>query len=253
MSSGNQPSRSPHSLFDAQTLEGLHAATLEAQGGSSDPALQTCLRIAEGVEACDAGRLEEARQLLRHALADTTDPRLLFLGYQFEFRTGDYDETERLIERRLTLADPESVDAARAWNNLGLLCHMRQDDDRAEVYLRKALEMDRGLGCELGEARDLGSLSLIAERRGDLDQAERLNHESLAIAERIGSDAITASRLCNLGEIAMQRGRDDEARGLLQRAETLFASLCVEKSRKLCVQRLEELRLRGQGQPRSAG
>lgn len=225
----------------------------EAQASPAGAALQTCLDVAKAVQACEAGRVDEARAMLRAALADTTDPRLLFLGYQVEFRSGAYDEAERLIERRLAVADPESVDAARAWNNLGLLYHMQRDDDRAAMYLHRALEMDRRLGCQLGQARDLGSLSLIPERRGELDEAERLNRESLAIAERIGAEAITASRLCNLGEIAMQRGRNDEARGLLQRAETIFAALGVEKSRKLCEQRLEELRVRAAGRQGTSG
>lgn len=250
MAAAPEPAINRHSLFDRDTLEGLRAAADEAAsaaraGGAGDThsgaAVNTCERVASAVAASDAGRTDEARRTLDEALAGTTDLRLLFLGYQFHFRLGEYDEAERLIRRRLDIAAPDSADAARAWNNLGLLVHFRGDPEGAEAMMRRALDIDTRIGNDFGIARDLGNLALIPEARGDLDTAERLNRESLAIAERIGAHPIIASRLCNLGEIAMARGRREEARALLVRAEAAFRALGVDKYREVCERHLQAL------------
>lgn len=232
----------PGSLFDAATIAGLRAATEEARATGTRAALRTCEIVAEAVTAADAGRTDDARGLLAEGLRGTDDLRLLFLGYQFHFRVGEYDQAERLTRLRLELAHPDSPDAARAWNNLGLIQHFRGDGDGAEAMMRRALDIDTRAGHEEGIARDLGNLALIPEARGDLAQAERLNREALAIAERIGAASIVASKLCNLGEIAMACGRLAEARDLLTRAEAAFGALGIEKHRALCARHLDGLR-----------
>lgn len=230
----------PESLFSPDTLAGLDAA--ERAPAGPDPSERAARAVSRrAVEACDAGRTDEARALLADAVRQTRDLRLLYLAYQFHFRTGDLDEAERLIRRRLELAAPDSADAARAWNNHGLLKFFRHDHASAESMLRRALEIDTRAGCEEGMARDLGNLSLIPEARGDLDEAERLNRESLAIAERIGYEPVIATRLHNLGEIALARGRHAQARSLLEAAQARFQALGQEKHRRHCAELLAGL------------
>lgn len=185
--------------------------------------------------------------MLGAALAETTDTRLLFLGFQFHFRLSEYDEAERLVRRRLEVAAPDSPEAARAYTNLGLIHHFRGDPVSAEAMMRRALDIDTRLGNEFGIARDLGNLALIPEARGDLDVAERLYQESLAIAERIGADAIIATKLSNLGEIAVARGQLDRARSLWLRAEAIFRALGAEKYRAQCERWLKDLDAAGAG------
>lgn len=254
MTTPSQPAARNDSLFASETITGLRAAMDEATCAASLAApsdmvamarLSTCAHVARAVEASDAGRMDEARRLLDEALARTDDLRLLFLGYQFCFRLGEYDAAERLIHRRLVVAGPDSADAARAWNNLGLLYHFRADLGGAETMLRRALEIDRRIGNEEGVARDLGNLSLVPESRGDLKTAERLNRESLAIAERIGAASIVASRLCNLGEIMLARGHREQARPLLKRAAAAYGALGIEKHRALCERHLAEIERSG--------
>ncbi len=244
------PARSPDSLFARDTIDGLWAAMEEASSAAhaalsgdvaAGSALAACEQVARAVELSDAGKVEEARLLLDEVLATSDDPRLLYVGYQFHFRIGDHEAAERLIHRRLRVALPESAEAARAWNNLGLLCFMRKDLDGAEAQFGRALEIDRRIGHEEGIARDLGNLSLVPESRGDFVDAERLNREALAIAERIGADSIIATRLCNLGEILLARGQRAEARGLLVRAAAAFGALGIEKHRAHCARLCSEI------------
>ncbi len=242
------------SLFSSDTLAGLHAAMDEAaramrlstaDAASARAAFDACSRISRAVEATHAGQYDEARREIDEALQGSCDLRLLYLGYQFHFRRADYVAAERLIRRRLDVAIPTSADAARAWNNLGLICFMRHQLDEAETLFRRALEIDQACGCVEGVARDLGNLSLVPEARGDLVEAERLNRQALEIAERIGALPIVATRLCNLGEIMLALGRRDESLRMLERAEATFRLLGIEKHRSHCARLIADVRGRG--------
>lgn len=251
MSEEHETGEKRESLFAPETLAGLRAAVEEAEvmvlGDERAAAVRRCGLAQMGVEAADAGRVDDARRLLSQAMGGTKDSRLLFLAYQFCFRTGDSEGAEALVRRRLELAGVDTAECARAWNNLGLIYHFRGEAATAEEMMRRALEIDRRIGHEEGIARDLGNLSLIPEAKGELEEAVRLNRESLAIAERIGAKTIAAGRLCNLGEIALRRGEREEARGLLVRAEGMFAELGLEKQRRVCRGHLEGMGGRDQG------
>jgi tetratricopeptide (TPR) repeat protein len=232
------------SLLSPDTLEGLRDAIREARERDDAAALRTCEALAGAVEALGAGREAEARAAIDEAMAQTRDPRLLFLGYQFHFRSGRLDDAERLIRRRLEAAAPESPEAARAWNNLGLLLHFRGDSAGAEAMLTRALEIDRRIGCEEGVARDLGNLGLIPEATGDLERAEALYRQALEVAERIGFLPVMASKLANLGDIALARGRPDEARELWTRAVKHFEQLGDARRREEFAAKLAGLEAR---------
>ena len=220
-----------HSLFSPDTLAGLAAATSEAETGAANGTpgarelLRSCLAASRAVHASDAGRREDAGALLHEAMAGASDLRLLFLAFQFFFRTGDYAGAERYARERLARCAPASPDEARACTNLGLIHQMRGELDEAEAMQRRAIAIDRAIGDERGLARDLGNLALVPEARGELDAAEALYRESLAIAERIGARDIAATKLANLGDVALARGRRDEARALWERSLACFRAL----------------------------
>lgn len=219
------------SLFASDTLAGLRAAHDEARRAvqrrepSAAEALDRCEKVACGVAAAERGETATAGALIDDGVRESTDLRLLFLAFQFHFRTSSLDAAEAYVHRRLSAAPAGSPDAARAWDNLGLILFFRGDLGGAEEMSKRALAIDRAIGCEHGEARDLGNLAMIPEARGEYDEAERLYRESLAIAERIGATPIAASKLANLGDVALARGRRDEARSLWTRARGLFESL----------------------------
>ncbi|HYE03166.1 MAG TPA: tetratricopeptide repeat protein [Phycisphaerales bacterium] len=191
--------------------------------------------VVEGAaHAANQGRIVAAAATLRPALQGATDLRLLFLGFQFFFRTGEPDEAERLTVRRLELAerDGQAQDVARACTNLGLIHLTTGRRDSARELCRRALEIDEGLGHAEGVARDLGNLANVVEADGDLDRTEMLNRRALAIAETIGAGEIAAGKLANLGDIEMSRGRADEARALWRQAIARFERLGLEKWRR---------------------
>lgn len=240
------------SIFSPDTIIDLHAAFEEAKRGveGADASagaragamafLRQCELTMAAVAASDAGRADEATRTLDVALRDATDLRLLFLGFQFHFRSGNLDEAERLVRRRLALAPPESSAEARACTNLGTLLHFRGDLDAAEPFLQRAVDLERRLANDFGLARALGNLSLVPESRKDFDGAERLLHEGLAIAERINSKQLIASHSTNLGEIAQHRGRHVEARTLLTRAARIFGEIGNWKYRAHCEEKLTQ-------------
>jgi len=229
------------SLFDRATLGGLAAATDQARVRDDTDGLRRCERVSAAVAAADARRIDEARRTLNEALHGAHDVRLLFLGFQFAFRTGDFDAAEDLTRRRLECAETGSADAARAWTNLGLVHLFRGEPETATVMMRRAINIDRAIGDDEGLARDLGNFALVFENRGDLGEAERLTRESLAVADRIGAAHIVAGKLCNLGEILLATGRRGEALSFLARAEAAFRELGVEKHRKHCATLLDQL------------
>jgi tetratricopeptide (TPR) repeat protein len=125
----------------------------------------------------------------------------------------------------------ESEDAGRAWCNLGLVFHHRGAFAEAEAMMRRAMEIDRAIGCEYGLARDVGNLALVFESRKEYDRAMELYRESLAICERIGADDIACGKWANMGDIAHVQGEHDEARAMWMRAIALFAKIGDEKHR----------------------
>ena len=210
------------SLFSPSTLEGLRAAAEEARTAGDVGAQEVCAALLAAVALSDAGDRDQARGAIDGAMTGTSDLRLLFLGYQYHFRCGRLDEAEALIRRRLEVAPSESAEAARAWNNLGLLLHFRGDRAGAEAMLTRALDMNRRIGCAEGEARDLCNLGLVPEAAGELERAAGLYQEALAVAERAGFLPVVASALANLGDIAHARGERGEARACWERAVGLF-------------------------------
>lgn len=235
------PTPPRYSLFSGDTLDALRRAHAEALGAGDAEAARRCEAIERGVAHSDAGRQDEARAQIDGAIADATDERLLFLGFQFHFRAGRLDDAERLARRRIELAPAQSPAASRACTNLGLVLLTRGQLDAAEAMQRRALAIDRALGDEAGIARDLGNLALVPEARGDLDAAEALYLEALEIAERIGAKAIAATKLANLGDIAMARGRREEARALWTSARDLFEAAGEAKHRDEMLRKIREV------------
>ncbi len=190
------------------------------------------------------GNAEEARTLFAQALTpDTTDIQILFLVYQFHFRSGELEEAEQLVRRRLAVTGPDtdSADTARAYTNLGLVRLYRKDIDGAQREFTRAVDISKRIGDQYGLARAVGNLGLAPEARGELDRAEELFRESLAIARRIGADDIASTKLANLGDIAVLRGRPDQARELWTQAIELFARLGNRKHHAEFSQKLAEL------------
>lgn len=201
-------------LIDAWTLEQARAAADVPESAA----------IVEAALAANAGRVEEAASTLRRSMPSCEDIRLLFLGFQFFFRTGDHATAETLTQRRLEIAEraSETEHVARACTNLGLVHLSTGRLESAQSLCARALAIDERLGHQQGVARDLGNLANVFEARKEFVTAERLNHRSLAIAREIGDDVIAAGKLANLGDIAEATARPELARRLWAEAAELF-------------------------------
>ncbi len=222
----------PIPLFDRWTIEQLEDARREGSPGAE--------AVAHAVRAAEAGDVAAAGAGLIVALESTEDIRLLFLGFQFFFRTGDHATAERMTVRRLAVAerDGETGHVARACTNLGLIHLATMRLDSARLLMERAVAIDERLDNAEGLARDLGNLANVFEATGDLDTAESLNRRSLEIATRIGAGEIAAGKLANLGDIAHTRGRVVEARGLWSQAVSEFERLGIEKWRRVYAEKL---------------
>lgn len=209
-------SESPKRLIDAWTLEQAEAAAAEHVCGAT--------QVVQAARDANAGRTMEAATILRLVLEDCRDIRLLFLGFQFFFRTGDYSTAEKLTLRRLSIAEcaAETADLARACTNLGLIHLTTSRLDSARALCERALTIDERLGNKQGIARDLGNLANVYEAMGAFETAEQLNHRSLATALEIDDHMIAAGKLANLGDIARATSRLEQARVYWREAAALF-------------------------------
>lgn len=104
------------------------------------------LQIAEdAAQLSKEGKIEHAREKLTKLVAETTDIRILFLGYEFFERTGDLDSALRVLEKWIGLNGTENKTAATAavYGNLGILYKTRGELDRAEEMYLKSLVLYR--------------------------------------------------------------------------------------------------------------
>lgn len=98
------------------------------------------------------GRVEEARQDFAKATDGTANLQVLFLGFEFYFRTGDLTNSEELLHRSLAISGPDaqSDESSAAISNLGLIYRTRGELDRAEEIHRKSLAIEEKLGRQEG-------------------------------------------------------------------------------------------------------
>ena len=104
------------------------------------------LQIAEDAALLSKeGKIEFAREKLTKLTTETTDIRILSLGHEFFFRTGDLDSAVKVLEKWLILSGIEKRTSltASALGNLGILYKTRGELDRAEEMYQKSLVLFR--------------------------------------------------------------------------------------------------------------
>lgn len=173
----------------------------EAPAGRSED--QVRLALAESQVLRDAGRHEEAFDLLAGALAERPDnPDLLYDQAMVAERLERIDVLEKNL-RRIIAIQP---DHAHAYNALGYtLADRNQRLEEAHSLIRKALE----LAPEDAHIED--SMGWVLFRLGRLEQAEEF-------LRRAYDRAPEAEIAAHLGEVLWAQGRHDEARQLWQEA-----------------------------------
>jgi len=104
------------------------------------------LQIAEdAAQLSKEGKIEFAREKLTKLTTETTDIRILSLGHEFFYRTGDLDSAVKVLEKWLRLSGIEkrTSETASALGNLGNLYITRGELDRAEEMYQKSLVLFR--------------------------------------------------------------------------------------------------------------
>lgn len=179
------------------------------------------LEFAErAAKAAMDGKLEEARQDFALAVEGTTNLRILYLAYEFYYRTGNLKSAEEMAERWLSVSgrETESAETAAAYSNLGTIYRTRGNLDGAEKMYRSALAVNEKLGRLRGTAGAYGNLGILYDQRGDLDAAEEMQRKALELSEQVNWSEGLANAYGNLGLIFEQRGDLDEAEKMHRKA-----------------------------------
>jgi tetratricopeptide (TPR) repeat protein len=133
---------------------------------------------------------------------------------------GDWDESERLVERVRPLAERfggEILGRYLSGHALLLIDGPHQDLDDAQRLIEQALEMWRELENPASELRALNELGLVSSRAGRPAQADRWYEDGLALARRVGDTSGEWMLLQNQAVLAHREaraGRADDARVL---------------------------------------
>jgi len=103
-------------------------------------------------------------------------------------RRNDLAAAERYFEEALALAERGQGDTAPPLANLGIVCRLRGDFERAEMYTRRALELYRAAGNRREVASKLVTLANVQGDAGRLEAAIATYTEAQAILEGSAPD-----------------------------------------------------------------
>ncbi|MEI6848017.1 MAG: DUF4062 domain-containing protein, partial [Chlorobiaceae bacterium] len=118
------------------------------------------LQIAQDAAALSReGKIEYARQKFSELIMETADIRILYLGYEFFYRTGDLNSAFKALNTWLNISGAEQTtpNTANVYCNLGILYRTKGEIEKAEEMFWKALVIDEALGRKDGIATHYGN------------------------------------------------------------------------------------------------
>ncbi|MEU4541123.1 tetratricopeptide repeat protein [Streptosporangium sp. NPDC023825] len=137
------------------------------------------------------------------------------------WRLGEYERAEEHAHQALDMCE-EARERALALLTLGNVA-LRRRDERAEPYLKRALDLTRIGADTWGEAHVLGILALVLDRAGRPQEARRHLDLALVLHRKVGNLAGEAMTLDQLGVVLRRQGElgntADEAAALNGLAE----------------------------------
>ncbi|MFI6393601.1 tetratricopeptide repeat protein [Nonomuraea sp. NPDC050547] len=140
------------------------------------------------------------------------------------WRLGRYEQAEEHANQALEACE-EPHEEARALLTLGNVAQRRRQDEQAEQYLKRALDLTRIGADTWGEAHVLGYLALVLDRAERPEEARRHLDVALALHRKIGNPGGEALVLNHLGVVARHQGLLDQARTRHQEAAALYRKL----------------------------
>lgn len=221
-------------LGDAAELAGRFDAAITGYGIARrhyppDDDIQIDLLRKEGLVRERLGRYNAALEWFRRGLREASrrdDHRAtlaraeLAVAYAgVRFRQGKLRNCIRWCERALgdSSVDGDPKTTAHAYYVMGSAL-AGLNDERADTYEQRAVEMYRGVGDHLGLGRALMNMGVSADERGDFDVAADLYQQSREALLRAGYALGLAHVSQNLAGIRSDQGRLDEAESLLRDA-----------------------------------
>ncbi|HZT42937.1 MAG TPA: tetratricopeptide repeat protein [Chthonomonadaceae bacterium] len=175
--------------------------------------------------------LETEHDNLRTALAwcreDAGDPqaglRLAKALLRFWEMRGYLTEGREHLREHLARTDAQETTQLRAeaLNGIGVLAYRQGDYIQARAYLEQALEINRAIGNQKGEAINLGNLGNVASYQGDYARAQAYYEQFLVISRERGQRAWEARILTNLGNLALHQESYETARSHYDQALTI--------------------------------
>jgi len=181
------------------------------------------------------GQLELARKKFVEVIADTSNLQILFLAYEFFYRTGDLNTAVDVLVKWLSVSghDKATLNTAAAYGNLGNIHSTRGNLNLAEEMHKKALTINEALGHKKGMAIAYGNIGNICRLRGKLDLAEEANKKALAINETLNHKEGMADDYGNLGTIYSLKDNLDLAEIYFKKSLSINSSL--DRKEKIAV------------------
>ena len=222
-------------------VPGSYAITLDSRrtAREADRSMQAARRLRTSAERLDtAGKFDEARLLLEHALTVTEhlrgpdDMQVAAVAIQLAGvyrKIPDSTRSESLYGRAIAIMErtlgSDHPATAYAWSQLALLYQHEGDRRKSEVLLRRSLDViEKTLGSEHPWfVNALTTLGNLRDDARDLDDEESIIRRALAISEKIENTNSMqyASLLNNLGEVYRQKQDYAHAEEALRRSLAL--------------------------------
>ncbi|MBN8678793.1 MAG: tetratricopeptide repeat protein [Chitinophagales bacterium] len=162
-------------------------------------------------------------KLLQTAPHDTHRITLL-TDYAWEIAETETNVAEIRLQEALELARQlgYTKGEANAWNGMGILEEIRENDSLALEYYQKALDLRRQLGDQSGIGRSLTNLGNLYESTGKLTKAIQYYRESLSVFESLKDTLRMARAYTNISGVLSTGGSYPEAFSELNKARLLM-------------------------------
>ncbi len=200
-------------------------------------ALKNRLHLAEAACALKLGDFETTKVVVEAVVATDIDETrlaaLILLGRLYEQRT-EYDTAVAILKEALTLAEPQSEDAARIWNILGQIYAYRGPMEERIAAHQQALAISLALGDELQTAECYATLSEIYKDTGAYDDAMTHIKQALAIAEHLDHRANIGLYTQKLGTLYWRQEQLAEAQLHYETALAIGQELNHKRSIMIC-------------------
>lgn len=144
-----------------------------------------------------------------------------------EFALGSLATAANRFAAALTMAqtDEDTLLAARATNNLGLIAALRGDADQAIAAYQRAIAAYQRLGNQRGLAESWHNLAISFRTRGELDAADEAERRAIEFANAASNARLVAMAQVGRAEISLRRGDSAWARATAVRAAATFGEL----------------------------